>query len=123
MFACAIAGRVVGEDRKLETTFIYDEARPFEIRLQNVAGPEIVFARELLSHAFSMPSSGEGWIRFHIAADRFLMRLGYDIAAYYLSYPMVEVELFHTQMYDIMPLGMEKMDIDSLLDDFYNDRI
>lgn len=124
MFACEISGRLVGgAGGTLKTNFIYDENRPFEVRLQSVTGVDVVFARELLALTFSQPAAGEGWIRFHIAADRFLMRFGYDLAVSYVSYPLIAVEDFRKKMYELVPWGTAKMDIDALWQDFLNDKI
>lgn len=124
MFACSITGRVVGsDDLMLETNFIFDEARPFEVRLQNVTGDDVVFARELLADALNQGATGEGWVRLHVAADRFLIRFGYDIPVGYLAYPLADVSEFHQKTYDVVPWGVEAIDFDVLLDQFNEDKI
>jgi len=122
MFACSITGSVVGGSQ-LETNFIFDEARPFEVRLQSVTGEDFVFDRDLLGDAFSNRPAGVGWIRFHVAADRLIIRFGYDIASAYLSYPANEVQNFLDRAYEAVPWGSESIDFDALLEAFNEDKI
>jgi hypothetical protein len=132
MFARPITGHVgVGGDQQMVTNFIYDEARPFEIRLQNVTGADIIFGRELLSEAVqpvvnrerAMGYAGEGSISFSVTQLMVGMHLRFDGGYQNVLYPLNEVSLFLDQTRVLVPEGEEVMDIDSLLDDFYNDKI
>lgn len=128
MFACAITGRTVVDGVLLETNFIYDENRPFEVRLQSVTGVDLVFDRDLMSTAVSNPNRacGEGWVRCLNVADDFIVNLLFqsdDGSSNPILYPLAEVKTFVGRMFDLVPFGTESMDIDALLDDFYNDKI
>lgn len=129
MFACAISG-LLG-DREMKTNFIYDEARPFEIRLQNVTGDDIVFGRDLMAEAYAVAdknalvqTTGFGHIRFQVDSMSFMVvgHSGQDEWAK-IAYPRNLVQGFLDQTYDVVPFGTEAIDIDAMLDDFYNDKI
>jgi hypothetical protein len=132
MFARPITGHVGGDgNQKMVTNFIYDEARPYEIRLQNVTGADIIFGRELLSEAVrpvadgarAMGYAGEGSISFSVTQLFVGMHLKFGGGYENVMYPLTEVNLFLDQTRTLVPEGEEVMDIDSLLDDFYNDKI
>lgn len=124
MFARSVTG-AVGNDGKLETNFIYDEARPFEVRLQNVKGDDVVFDRDLLAMAFANPdkTAGLGQVRFLVAGDDLFMSLVFTSYIYTVIFPQEPVEDFLTESFDLVPFGTESMDVDALLNDFYNDKI
>jgi hypothetical protein len=132
MFARPITGHVgVDGSQEMVTNFIYDEARPFEVRLQNVTGADIIFGRELLSEAVrpvadgerAMGYAGEGSISFSVTQLIVGMHLRFDGGYQNVLYPLDEVNLFLDQTRVLVPEGEEVMDIDALLDDFYNDKI
>lgn len=126
MFACAITGLMPNGD-EMKTNFIYDEAQPFEIRLQNVTGGDMVFSRDLLAESYaSAYQVGLGHVVLTVNSIYFFLAV--QTGAGYkgwvkICYPRAEVQDFLTQTYDLVPFGNESMDIDALLDDFYNDKI
>lgn len=128
MFACAITGHVGLKNlQELKTNFIYDEDRPFEVRLQNVTGGDIVFGRDLMSEAFaSVDRVGMGHVFLTVnSLYMFLaVRIGPGVDGMVkVVYPRAEVQDFLTKTYDLVPFGNEKIDVDAMLDDFYNDKI
>jgi hypothetical protein len=123
MFACPITGSV-GNAGELETNFIYDEARPFEVRLQNVHGDDIVFSRDLMSEAYSRPgTAGIGYVRMQVHGQSFFLSLVIEGSIVTINYPAAAVEDFHNRTYDLVPWGSESIDFDSLLEDFNEDKI
>jgi hypothetical protein len=129
MFACAISG-VLGVS-EMKTNFIYDDARPFEVRLQNVTGDDIIFARDLMAEAYAVAdksalvqTTGMGHIRFQVDSMSFLVlgHSGQDDWAK-IRYPRNQAEAFLKETYALVPFGTEAMDIDALLQDFYDDKI
>lgn len=126
MFACAITG-LLATGQELKTNFIYDDARPYEVRLQSATGNDIVFARDLMSQAFaSVGRVGEGHIRPLVNSLYFFLAIqtGTGFEGWVkICYPRDEVDSFLDQTYDLVPFGTEKMDIDALLQDFYDDKI
>jgi hypothetical protein len=128
MLACAITGRTVNGGVQMETNFIYDEARPFEVRLQNVTGEDVVFDRDLMSTASSNPNTatGAGWVRCLLMGNDFIVNLLFlhtDGSSNPIVYVADQVKDFLRRSFDLVPSGTEKMDIDALLQDFYNDKI
>lgn len=123
MFACTIAGQV-GNAGELETNFIYDEARPYEVRLQTVSGDDIVISRDTISESFATEGThGVGWITFHKNGSVLYVGLRMGGMIRTIAYPADLVMTFLDQSYDVVPWGSESMDMDALLDDFYNDKI
>lgn len=129
MFACAITGLLANHGGKLETNFIYDEARPFEVRLQNVTGDDLVFARDLMAESFSnIDRMGIGHVR--VTASSTMWFLALNVGAGYkgwvkIAYPRESVENFLAQTYDVVPFGTESklIDFDALLQAFNEDKI
>lgn len=123
MFACTIAGQV-GNAGELEVNWIYDEARPYEIRLQSVKGTDIVVSRDTLSEAYSqMGRAGIGWVTFLRNGTMLYLGLRTAQSVMTIGFPADEVETFLKRTYDVVSWGSESLDVDSLLDDFYNDKI
>lgn len=125
MFARSIVGQA-GRSGQLETNFIYDEQnRPFEVRLQNVKGDDIVFDRDLLGLAFAAPgkAAGLGMVRFLVAGETIHMSLVMTSSIYTVMFSSAAVEDFLAETFELVPFGSESMDVDALLDDFYNDKI
>lgn len=123
MFACSITGSV-GNAGELVTNFIYDKDRPFEVRLQNVHGDDIVFDRDLMSEAFSRPgTAGIGYVRMQVHGHSFFLQLVIAGSVVTINYPASEVEEFRNRVYDEVPFGSESIDFDSLLDSFNEDKI
>lgn len=125
MLARGITGEA-GASGQLETTFIYDnESRPFEVQLQSVKTDELVFDRDLLGLAYANPgqSAGIGRIRFLVSGAFIYMSLVMTSYIYTVSFPAEQVEAFLAETFELVPFGRESMDIDALLDDFYNDKI
>lgn len=123
MFACAIAGQM-GNAGELEVNWIYDEARPLEVRLQSVKGVDIVVSRDTLSEAFStMGAVGIGWVTFLRNGTTLYLGLRTAQSVITIGFPADEVETFLKRTYDLVGWGSESMDVDSLLADFFNDKI
>jgi hypothetical protein len=123
MLACAIAGQA-GNAGTVEVNWIYDEERPFEVRLQAVTGTDIVVSRDTLSEAFSqMGTAGIGWITFLRNGSMLYLGLRTKEIIRTIGFPADEVEGFLKQTYGLVPWGSESYDVDSLLEDFYNDKI
>ena len=112
----------------METNFIYDADRPFEVRLQNVTGGDVVFDRDLMSEALAQPGrcAGQGWVRLLQNGENFLVNLLFlstDGSSNPIEYPAHEVKVFMQKVFDAVPFGSESMDVDALLQDFYDDKI
>lgn len=123
MFACAIAGQM-GNAGELGVNWIYDEARPLEVRLQSVKGVDIVVSRDTLSEAFStMGTVGIGWVSFLRNGKTLYLGLRTAQSVITIGFPADEVETFLKRTYDLVGWGSESMDVDSLLADFFNDKI
>lgn len=124
MFACAITGQL-GNAGELKTNFIYDEDRPFEVRLQNVKGDDFVFDRDLMSQAFWNPGEcGIGIIRTRTHGDMFYVSIHFSSGVIStIGYPKREVKTFLDRTFDVVPFGSEVMDMDSFINSFYDDKI
>ena len=125
MFACSIAGQTA-MNGPLEVNWIYDENRPFEVRLQSVTGSDIVVSRDTLSEAYSNggQTSGIGWVQFMNTGKLLYTNMRTAMGGLLsVVFPADEVETFLKRTYEVVPWGKESLDIDTMLDDFYNDKI
>jgi hypothetical protein len=95
---------------------LYDPALPFEVRLADSAGSELVFGRELLADALRDGRGGDGAVQLHLTYQghsHLLILTRPDACPF--AFKTDSVATFLERTFAAVPAGSETIDVDAEL--------
>jgi len=110
-------GRVLRAARTMHLVYDPSPSMGYEVRLDDPAGSELVFARELLQAALRDGRAGDGAVQFHLAFQQestWLILTRPEGSSF--AFKPASVAAFLARTYEAVPAGAEELDLDLDLD-------
>jgi Streptomyces sporulation and cell division protein, SsgA len=115
-------GRVLRLARFMHLLYDPSPSKGYEVRLDDPAGSELLFARELLQAALRDGRAGDGAVQLHLAFQQestWLILTRPEGSSF--AFKPASLAAFLDRTFEAVPAGAEELDLERELNEFFGD--